>query len=506
MDRLVDGLRGDVDVLYLVCHGGLHPEKGPLLYLQGEDGTVEVAGGDELARRIGELVERPRLVVLASCESAGSEQASTQGLVAAGQLVPLAPALAEAGVHAVVAMQGKISMETVRTAMPVFFSELLKDGQIDRALAVARGKVRRQPDSWMPALYLRLKGGKLWYEPGFGDGDGDFDKWKALVGAVRRGSFTPIVGPGLGERVYGPLRDATRELAEEAAFPLAEHQRSELQQVSQFVQFNQDISTAREMFQDELREQILRRHDWLSPEEKKNNLPRLMALVGQKNRTDDPDDPYALLAELDAKLFVTANPDNLLLEALAAAGKKPDPFFFDWRATTSASEGVKDPDAEHPLVFHIFGFFADEKSLVLTEDDYFDYLISLIHYRKRIPPVVVSQTTSTSLLFLGFQLTDWNFRVLYRLIMRQEGSQGLEPLTHVAVQIDPEEDALINPRRARKYLEEYFSKSGPGKVKVNIFWGTAGEFLKELKAQLASIEEEIPVTASAVASDWLPRA
>ncbi len=110
VDALVDGLRGGIDVLYLVCHGGLHPQKGPLLYLQDTAGIAKPTGGDELAQRIGELVDRPRLVVLASCESAGSEQESTEGLVVAGQLVPLAPALAEAGVHAVLAMQGKISI------------------------------------------------------------------------------------------------------------------------------------------------------------------------------------------------------------------------------------------------------------------------------------------------------------------------------------------------------------------------------------------------------------
>src|SRR5256885_9157504 len=43
--------------LYLLCHGGLHAEKGPRLYLQDEDGKAKVASGDELARRIGELVE-----------------------------------------------------------------------------------------------------------------------------------------------------------------------------------------------------------------------------------------------------------------------------------------------------------------------------------------------------------------------------------------------------------------------------------------------------------------
>ena len=70
----------------------------------------------------------------------------------------------------------------------------------------------------------------------------------------------------------------------------------------------------------------------------------------------------------------------------------------------------------------------------------------------------------------------------------------------MAVQIDPEEDALINPRAARKYLEDYFGSSGP--EKVNIFWGSAGEFLKELNNQLASMEEAVPVGATADADEW----
>lgn len=68
----------------------------------------------------------------------------------------LAPRLAEAGVSAVVAMQGKISMTTIEQAMPVFFKELLDDGQIDRALAVARAKVRERAD--FNALRLALEG------------------------------------------------------------------------------------------------------------------------------------------------------------------------------------------------------------------------------------------------------------------------------------------------------------------------------------------------------------
>ena len=508
LDRLIDGLRDGIDILYLVCHGALTP-KGASLWLQDENGAVKVTRGEELAQRVSELAETPRLVVLASCESAGTEQVSTSERVKAGELVTLAPLLAEAGVSAVLAMQGKISMETVKQAMPVFFAELLKDGQIDRALAVARGRVRERPDSWMPALFLRLKGGKIWYEPGFGEGEGDFEKWESLVYSVRNGTFTPIVGPGLGERVYGTLREVAQELGESQGFPLAEHQLSELPQICQYLQFSQNLDFARKKFQEQLRWQTLQRHSTLSADEKTLKLPRLLELVGHNNRQEDPADPYTLLAQLPARVFISANPDNLLLEALKAEGKTPDVFFFNWREKTKAGDSTlehktddskperyeQDPTVGNPLVYYVFGYFKNMDSLVLTEDDYFDYLIGLIQYKQRIPKAVPAATTSTSLLFLGFQLTDWNFRVLFRLIMSQEGSSRLKDFAHVAVQVDPEEHRLINPQKARRYLQQYFGKSD-----VNIFWGTTGEFLQELSKRLASIPEQA-ISAAAVADD-----
>jgi hypothetical protein len=56
-------------------------------------------------------------------------------------------------------------MKTSEAFMPIFFEELQRDGQIDRAVNVARGTVRERHDWWMPVLFLRLKNGRLWYEP-----------------------------------------------------------------------------------------------------------------------------------------------------------------------------------------------------------------------------------------------------------------------------------------------------------------------------------------------------
>jgi formylglycine-generating enzyme required for sulfatase activity len=97
---------------------------------------------------------------LASCQSAGDGEA-----LQLGQGSTLATRLAEAGVPAVVAMQGLISMATIEEMMPTFFRELLRDGRIDRALAVARGEVRDHHDGWMPALFMRINDGRLWSDP-----------------------------------------------------------------------------------------------------------------------------------------------------------------------------------------------------------------------------------------------------------------------------------------------------------------------------------------------------
>ena len=73
-------------------------------------------------------------------------------------------------------------------------------------------------------------------------------------------------------------------------------------------------------------------------------------------------------------------------------------------------------------------------------------------------------------------MDDWNFRVLFRSMMSQEGGGRRRGYTHVAVQIDPEESRILEPERARRYLEQYF-----GDASISIYWGGAHDFVKELQ-------------------------
>jgi hypothetical protein len=163
LNNLSDCLRqGGHDILYLVCHGSM-VDGEPWLWMEDEAGDVARVGGVNLVARLKELRRRPRLVVLASCQSAGDGDGGNIGV--GGTHVALGPGLAGAGIPAVLAMQGSVSMETVARFMPVFFRELLRDGQIDRAMAVARGAVSDRPDFWMPVLFMRLKSGHIWDRP-----------------------------------------------------------------------------------------------------------------------------------------------------------------------------------------------------------------------------------------------------------------------------------------------------------------------------------------------------
>jgi hypothetical protein len=498
LDRLVEEMSGGVDILYLVCHGAmkrkvLQAVEEPSLWLEKEDGNSAVVAGRDLVDRVRDLPVRPRLVVLASCQSAGkgAEARTDDGGVLAG----LGPQLAEAGVSAILAMQGDVTMETIARLSPIFFKELVLDGQIDRAAAAARDGVRDRDDRWAPALFLRLRYGRIWYEPGLHSGPGRllFAGWATLLDRLRDGTYTPILGPGLLGSYLGSGREIARRWADTYHFPLASYQREDLPQVAQYLRTrqNDDDAPARQLTE-YLRQRMLESHSGKLPDNLRQAPPlqQLAALLeaeGARQRQADADEPHRILARLPLPHYLTTNPDDLLAQALRESGKTPHvaacPWNSDMARTEIPYEG--EPTVAEPLVYHLFGRISQPKSLVLAEDDYFDYLIGMTLNKGLIPSSILDALADSALLFLGFHLDDWNFRVLFRSIMSSPGLR-LRRYPHVAVQINPEEDRFIDPERGREYLEMYFrSYLGhrfPG-VEISIYWGSLQDFMEELRSR-----------------------
>jgi hypothetical protein len=221
-------------------------------------------------------------------------------------------------------------------------------------------------------------------------------------------------------------------------------------------------------------------------------------------RSTRPGEPFHALARLPAKIYVTASPETTLVKTLRTAGRKPEVLECCWRPgddeVPMEPRPTRPPKPEAPLVYHVFGVLHKPSTLVLTEDDYFDFLIATSTY-KLIPREVRGALTDSGLLFLGFRLDDWSFRALFRMIMNLEGVAGIRRYAHVGVQVDPEDHSLADVERARAYLAHYFSSDrgkGLAEPTISLFWGTPADFLAELELQMSRLAEQAAPAASEV--------
>lgn len=467
VERLVEALREGPDILYLVCHGLITKGGKSVVFLEDDAGKTAPVTSDRLVQELLDLEQRPRLIVLAACESAGPGDDENP-------LVALGPRLAEAGIGGVLAMHGRVFMQTVAEFMPTFFSELAKDGAIDRATAVARARLSDQQEAWRPVLFMRLKLGRIGANTGFG-------KWPAVANKIKSGKTTPIIGPGLLETLFEYRPWLARKWAAQHFFPFVPAKRDDLAAVAQYLASSQYPSFPHETMVGELAlgvaSQLATKPG--DPTGPSGTLDELFARL-RRRRFAGRDDPYAILARLPLPVFILAGPDPVFVAALREADKEPQIAVPPWR------DGVKDPLAgaknddptpTRPLVYCLFGAFDQPRSLLVTQDDYIDFLLSLHKSEVQTPALatVVEHLADSSLLFLGLQIDSWEFRTVFRFVMQKEAARSTQ-YPHFSAQVDPVEDAVLDAGKTREYFEEYFKGS-----RVDLCWSTVERFLTDLE-------------------------
>jgi hypothetical protein len=487
------------DILYLVGHGALLPDdpeeegspKRSFILLEKDDGGMERVEGQRLVEFLVDMPTntRPRLAVLASCQSAGLSGTPDPAQASSadeGALAALGPRLAEAGIPAVIAMQDNVQMTTVRQFMPHFFKALLDHGRVDQAMAAARRLVEGQPDWWSPALYIRLRGGRLWFTPSFAVASPSeyADLWQSMKTNIEMARTVPVLGFGLLEFLAGTQREIARRWAEAFQFPLEARNVESLPEVAQYLSVRQGFLFPRDQLLLHIRDQLRTRYQALLPEGADfMSASELISSIGKIRRNQDEKNAYRILAGLPFSIYVTANPDCLLEDALRDNQREPVVRYSYWNKSLITPEAIQqeaaplNPTARNPLVYHLFGHMEQPESMVLTEDDYFEYMmwVNNLSAQLRLPDLLVRAWREKSLLFLGFNLNDWSFRMLYRSILNTERQAARALVKSVAVQFQPGE-LNLRPERARQFLEQYF----PGD-KFNIYYGSAEDFLRDLK-------------------------
>ncbi len=290
--------------------------------------------------------------------------------------------------------------------------------------------------------------------------------WATLLERISDGKCTPFLGAGVNGGFFPAAKAIANEWAKEFQYPLKNC--DDLDKVAQFV--------------------AVQRDDPMVPKEK------FVRLIHSTLRSIDelklnefltaPDQPLSVVAQLPLPVYITTNYDDLLLRALYAHQKHPkrEPCRWNKYVREKQKKSLFDspsgfsPTPEHPVIFHLHGFDELPESIVLTEDDYLDFLVNISRTsrskQKILPARIEEALAGASLLFIGYRLADINFRVIFRGLV--ESLEESQRRISVSVQLPPD-DPGQDARRAMKYLAKYFDT-----LRVRVYWGTAQQFAKEL--------------------------
>ena len=151
------------------------------------------------------------------------------------------------------------------------------------------------------------------------------------------------------------------------------------------------------------------------------------------------------LAALPFYFIVTTTPDNMFPEALKKGGKEPAVEGYNFKGGTSGY--IEMGTIENPLLFYLYGTVTEPASLLLTENDLLDFLVSLISKNPPLQDNIRSelQDESKSFLFLGFGFRHWYLRILLHVLQgRRKGSRSfaMEQFTPESA-VDLEQNAFF---------------------------------------------------------------
>jgi SIR2-like protein len=294
------------------------------------------------------------------------------------------------------------------------------------------------------------------------------ETWETLVDSVVSGKCTPFLGAGVAVPHLPTGAALAKVFARAYEYPLDDV--TNLPRVTQYVASTYDATYVK---------------------------GRVCRFLANKQRVTDRRLDGALplnyrnLARLGLPLYITTNYDDYMQRALAAArgGVNPEVELCPWRAPwTLPDRGSQRLPADRPVVFHLHGHLRDPDSILLTDDDYVEFTASLAHYANPVenpmtPDYVRTALSDTKLLFIGYSLEDWNFRVLMRNLLRHQQILTSSERGNISIQLANRRMSPERRERAEKFLEAHLIKSSV----VDVHWGDAGEFLADL---VAKVEEK----------------
>lgn len=182
----------------------------------------------------------------------------------------------------------------------------------------------------------------------------------------------------------------------------------------------------------------------------------------------EPSPALLMLASMPFSYIVTTNYDMLFEKALRMVGKEPQILCYVDEEVPRPQ--VKSVSPDSPLVFYIHGCLSNDRasSLVITDEDYIKFIqrMTANPTKSPIPARLDAELATSSVLFIGYSLRDYNLRLLFRTLTWNLDYES-RATTSLSYSIDKKPDRLIvdiyeNKHRYLAFLERDFWKVLPG--------------------------------------------
>ena len=285
------------------------------------------------------------------------------------------------------------------------------------------------------------------------------DWWNFLISKLNAGKCIPFIGSGVSE--FSSMKLIADEWSKNYKYPFQDSHN--LQNVAQFLSINYD-----------------------------HNFPKILMAEHIKKRMQEGKDfeIYRILADLPFRIYITTNFDDLLIEALIKEGKNPQKVIID-----SESAWVSIPTEEEPVVLYLHGFYERPETMVLTQDDYLKSheTISTGRYTQTMVSIyswliqkgwIKEELMNSSLLFFGYNQTDWDFRAIFEGLVTNIISYSDHDNVNISVQSVPEG---AQKQIAKEYLDNFFMR-----YNIQVYWGSCIDFANDLSEKWKEYIENAP--------------
>lgn len=321
-------------------------------------------------------------------------------------------------------------------------------------------------------------------------------RWDFLTNYINNGKCMFIVSHAFHmNSIFQHQESVIRSWAESVGYPMADT--SSVARVAQYLSVTGGgDSLAKTIYLQFLKESLLKKArseqsegtnpflENLASDLRHLTVTEVATRLGYFDFEKEPDNPLFLLAQMPLRVYLTTSFYTFLEDALKAAGKTPHSDYYRWSETLEEDDFEDShlpldyvPSEKEPLVYHLNGIDSNADSLVLTEENYFEFFERISQDLKEsagIPDAVRLALARSSLVLFDYNLNSWAFRVLFRGPIKAIFNKK-RPLS-LCIQLKPRpEEGITDTEKIREYLDTYFRD-----YQFSIYWGDVRNFTQEL--------------------------